>query len=75
MNVAEYLRRKDAVHNTTFIINAQGGFYQVGDKLIPMREFEAQHQTPISLITFRGKMISEKRGEDIDGRNTWMNVK
>lgn len=73
MNVAEYLRRRANLHYTLYIINAQGGFFVVAGKLVPEREFEKQNETPISLVTWRGNYVSEKRCS-IDGRNSWLNV-
>lgn len=73
MSVTEYLRRKDALHNTTFIITYEGGFYVVGDKLVPSRVFEQQHQLPTTLVNAQGKMYGDEHGEQLDGRNSWLN--
>jgi hypothetical protein len=75
MTIVEYLCRRTRLRNTHYVITAEGAFFIENGKHIPEREFEQQCETPISLITARGQRISEKRGEDIDGRNNWLNVR
>lgn len=60
MSVKEYLRRRDALHYTTFIINERGGFYLHEGRLIAAKEFEKAHETPVSLVTTRGRGVNPK---------------
>jgi len=65
MTVAEYLRRKEAISNTTFVIRADGAFFFVNGTLIPERDFLRQHELPLSLITHDVTKVA-------DTRNSWL---
>lgn len=63
MTVAEYLRRKDALHNTTFIVNARSRFYLVEGNLVPAIDWEKRHQLPESLRIVNGKRFRSTEDE------------
>lgn len=65
MTVAEYLRRKEAINNTTFIIKAEGAFFLVEGQLIAERDFLRQHELPLSLLTHDVNKVA-------DTRNSWL---
>lgn len=65
MTVAEYLRRKKNLKETTFRVKEDGSkFYVVNGEEIPAKQFEAANTIPISLIDYVKP--------NADKRNDWL---
>jgi hypothetical protein len=65
-NIAEVVKNKAVLRNTPFKISPKGGFYMVGEELVPSLEFEARYPTQLlPLSHFRGK------GDNPDKTKNW----
>jgi hypothetical protein len=51
MTVAEYLKRKNALTNTTYIRKGGKGVYLVQGKEVPEEKFKAENRLPVTLLT------------------------
>jgi len=51
MTVAEYLKRKNALTNTTYVRKGGEGFFLVDGKEIPAEQFKEQNSLPVTLLT------------------------
>ena len=51
MTVAEYLKRKNALTNTTYIRKGGEGFFLVEGKEIPAEQFKEENSLPVTLLT------------------------
>lgn len=52
ITTGEYVKRKDILTNTRFVITETGnGFYVEGDRLYTRREFESKYPLPMSLVS------------------------
>lgn len=50
MTVAEYLKRKEALMYTTFVITPTGNFYEIDGTRIPEKTFKQANALPLSLV-------------------------
>ena len=51
MTVTEYLKRKNALTNTTYVRKGGEGFFLVDGKEIPAEQFKEQNSLPVTLLT------------------------
>lgn len=67
MTVKEYLRRKERLYNTTYIIQSTGlAFYNVEGILVPAKQFEKENELPVSLLMFKK--------DNFDKTKDWMKI-
>ena len=62
MLISEYIRRKDLLHNTTYIIKSTGeAFYILKGEEIAAKVFEKENELPISLFSFQNANENPKQ--------------